>query len=64
MLEIRFDTKGAGEGKTSITTSAVVDQTAGEATAFALNLDNFECPFDLLLNLIATHKLDISEVAL
>ena len=37
----------------------------GEATpAFAVHLDNFEGPFDLLLSLIAKHKLDITEVAL
>src|ERR1044072_68708 len=35
-----------------------------EAPAFALKLDNFEGPFDLLLSLIAKHKLDITEVAL
>lgn len=33
-------------------------------TGFALRLDNFEGPFDLLLSLIAKHKLDITEVAL
>jgi segregation and condensation protein A len=32
--------------------------------AFSLRLENFEGPFDLLLNLIAKHKLDITEVAL
>src|SRR6476620_6232551 len=38
---------------------------AGEETpAFALHLDNFEGPFDLLLNLIAKHKMDITEVSL
>jgi segregation and condensation protein A len=31
---------------------------------FSLCLDNFEGPFDLLLSLIAKHKLDITEVAL
>ncbi|MDP3892890.1 ScpA family protein [Nocardioides sp.] len=31
---------------------------------FEVRLDNFEGPFDLLLNLIAKHKLDITEVAL
>nr|WP_202388496.1 segregation/condensation protein A [Nocardioides flavescens] len=36
----------------------------GETPAFSLHLDNFEGPFDLLLNLIAKHKLDITEVAL
>ncbi len=34
------------------------------APAFELHLDNFEGPFDLLLSLIAKHKLDITEVAL
>jgi segregation and condensation protein A len=34
------------------------------APAFAVRLDNFEGPFDLLLSLIAKHKLDITEVAL
>ena len=36
----------------------------GETPAFAVRLDNFEGPFDLLLSLIAKHKLDITEVAL
>ncbi|HEY1134719.1 MAG TPA: segregation/condensation protein A [Nocardioides sp.] len=37
---------------------------ASGAPAFAVRLDNFEGPFDLLLNLIAKHKLDVTEVAL
>ena len=42
------------------------DQGAVEqpGAGFAVRLDNFEGPFDLLLNLIAKHKLDITEVAL
>ena len=32
--------------------------------AFHVRLDNFEGPFDLLLQLIARHKLDVTEVAL
>jgi len=32
--------------------------------AFAVRLDNFEGPFDLLLSLIGRHKLDVTEVAL
>lgn len=36
----------------------------GEAPGFSLRLDNFEGPFDLLLSLVAKHKLDITEVAL
>ncbi|WP_441249632.1 segregation and condensation protein A [Kitasatospora sp. McL0602] len=31
---------------------------------FSVRLDNFEGPFDLLLGLIAKHKLDVTEVAL
>ncbi|MFF4008793.1 segregation/condensation protein A [Streptomyces sp. NPDC001717] len=41
---------------------------AGEPAAgdgrFTLRLDNFEGPFDLLLQLISRHKLDVTEVAL
>jgi segregation and condensation protein A len=47
-----------------ITTAAPAEPTATEAPAFEVRLDNFEGPFDLLLNLIAKHKLDITEVAL
>ena len=42
-------------------------EAAEEAAAsggFAVRLDNFEGPFDLLLSLISKHKLDITEVAL
>ena len=35
-----------------------------DTEVFAVSLDNFEGPFDLLLSLIAKHKLDITEVAL
>ena len=37
---------------------------APASTAFAVHLDNFEGPFDLLLSLIAKHKLDVTEIAL
>jgi segregation and condensation protein A len=33
-------------------------------SGFAVSLDNFEGPFDLLLQLIARHRLDITEVSL
>ena len=33
-------------------------------TGFAVNLGNFEGPFDLLLNLISKHQMDITEVSL
>lgn len=34
------------------------------SSPFAVRLDNFEGPFDLLLNLISKHKLDVTEIAL
>jgi len=42
------------------------EATAGDAptTGFAVTLDNFEGPFDLLLSLISKHKMDVTEVAL
>ena len=36
----------------------------GRAGGFAVRLDNFEGPFDLLLGLISKHKLDVTEIAL
>ncbi|MBL8930977.1 MAG: segregation/condensation protein A [Kineosporiaceae bacterium] len=36
----------------------------GRGSAFEVHLDNFEGPFDLLLGLIAKHKLDVTEIAL
>ncbi|MCW2797467.1 segregation/condensation protein A [Nocardioides sp.] len=41
-----------------------VGEARGETPVFALHLDNFEGPFDLLLSLISKHKLDITEVSL
>ena len=40
------------------------EQTAGGFGQVRVHLGNFEGPFDLLLQLIAKHKLDITEVAL
>jgi segregation and condensation protein A len=49
-------------------TLSVPPDPAAEAVAqgkgFSVHLDNFEGPFDLLLQLISKHKLDITEVAL
>ena len=44
--------------------SDLAPEPGGETPAFAVRLANFEGPFDLLLGLIAKHKLDITEVAL
>ncbi|PWU57075.1 segregation/condensation protein A [Micromonospora globispora] len=38
--------------------------TAEETSGFTVRLDNFTGPFDLLLQLIGKHKLDVTEVAL
>ncbi|MDT0345531.1 segregation and condensation protein A [Streptomyces litchfieldiae] len=52
----------SGDGETA------PDETAGEETGddgrFKVVLENFEGPFDLLLQLISRHKLDVTEVAL
>jgi segregation and condensation protein A len=45
-------------------TGTVEPETDGTSAGFVVTLDNFEGPFDLLLSLIAKHKLDITEVAL
>jgi segregation and condensation protein A len=37
---------------------------SGRSEAFLVELDNFSGPFDLLLSLIAKHKMDVTEVAL
>ena len=51
--------EGAGAGAAG---DAVGEDTP--AAPFLLRLDNFEGPFDLLLQLISKHRLDITEVAL
>jgi segregation and condensation protein A len=38
--------------------------TDGRVAGFSLHLNNFDGPFDLLLQLISRHKMDITEVAL
>ncbi|MFF7227588.1 segregation/condensation protein A [Streptomyces sioyaensis] len=43
---------------------AAGDVDSGGEGTFTLRLDNFEGPFDLLLQLISKHKLDVTEVAL
>ena len=41
-----------------------VVETPGASQAFQVHLDNFDGPFDLLLQLISRHKMDITEIAL
>lgn len=44
--------------------SVAPDPATDAAPAFAVHLDNFDGPFDLLLQLIAKHQLDITDVSL
>jgi segregation and condensation protein A len=46
------------------TTAELAPEPGAQAPGFAVRLTNFEGPFDLLLSLIAKHKLDITEIAL
>jgi segregation and condensation protein A len=53
-----------GRGRTGqVTGDDLTGQSPG-TSRFEVHLDNFEGPFDLLLSLIAKHKLDVTEVAL
>lgn len=45
-------------------TGVPVSDDAPARGGFAVHLDNFEGPFDLLLSLISKHKLDVTEVSL
>jgi segregation and condensation protein A len=49
---------------TVVTPGRLEDPAVDPAPEFAVRLDNFEGPFDLLLSLISKHKLDITEVSL
>lgn len=42
----------------------VMDETAVSDVGFRVSLSNFDGPFDLLLNLISKHEMDITEVSL
>ncbi|MGW2394701.1 segregation/condensation protein A [Streptomyces lydicamycinicus] len=57
----------SGEGAESADGSESAENpehSEGTDGRFTLHLDNFEGPFDLLLQLISKHKLDVTEVAL
>ncbi len=54
----------AGLASSEVGADARGDAGPDVTAAFAVHLDNFEGPFDLLLQLISRHKLDITEVSL
>ncbi len=58
--DVTADDVPAGRG----TSHPAMGSSSAPSPAFAVRLENFEGPFDLLLSLIAKHKLDITEVAL
>ena len=52
------------EGGIEDADNSVVAATTDSPAAFSVHLTNFEGPFDLLLQLISRHKMDVTEVAL
>ncbi|MGW6709390.1 segregation/condensation protein A [Streptomyces sp. NPDC054956] len=55
---------GGAEGPVAASGASVPAPEGAGDGRFTLRLDNFEGPFDLLLQLISRHKLDVTEVAL
>ncbi|MGH1563326.1 segregation and condensation protein A [Mumia sp. DW29H23] len=53
-----------GAGVDEAPGGAVTSEGEGQPGGFVVHLDAYEGPFDLLLQLIAKHKLDITEIAL
>jgi segregation and condensation protein A len=62
MTDLAVDPVGIVHDRTDGVTGVEVEESG--AGAFAVRLDNFEGPFDLLLSLISKHKMDVTEVAL
>lgn len=58
------ETGGQVSGETGREAGSGASGETGGDGKFTLRLDNFEGPFDLLLQLISKHKLDVTEVAL
>ena len=54
----------APEAGTTEAATPEAGATEAEEQGFRVKLANFEGPFDLLLNLISQHRLDVTEVAL
>jgi segregation and condensation protein A len=52
------------EGAIEETQTEVLSSNSDTQAAFSVHLSNFEGPFDLLLQLISRHKMDVTEVAL
>ncbi|GAA1523155.1 segregation and condensation protein A [Microbacterium ginsengiterrae] len=55
---------GASAAETGDPITPAVDESAETGDGFRVSLTNFDGPFDLLLNLISKHEMDITEVSL
>jgi len=58
------ETLGSIQSDNQSPTPIVGATTAGRIAGFSVSLKNFDGPFDLLLQLISRHKMDITEVAI
>ncbi|OAA28620.1 condensin subunit ScpA [Frankia sp. EI5c] len=57
-------TRAAQDGGGAEDAGAAITARGGRTEPFVVELDNFSGPFDLLLSLIAKHRMDVTEVAL
>ncbi|MEU9417867.1 segregation/condensation protein A [Streptomyces sp. NPDC048272] len=64
LVEASVEAPVETSAETSVGASAVAPPADAGDGRFTLRLANFEGPFDLLLQLISRHKLDVTEVAL
>jgi len=62
--ELSSETLGSIQSDNQSPTPIVGATTAGRIAGFSVSLKNFDGPFDLLLQLISRHKMDITEVAI
>jgi segregation and condensation protein A len=58
------DTEIDTQGQSAALSTALAKEEVEIGAGFSVHLDNFDGPFDLLLQLISRHKMDITEVSL
>ena len=59
-----MDTEIDTQGQSAALSTALAKEEVEIGAGFSVHLDNFDGPFDLLLQLISRHKMDITEVSL
>ncbi len=62
--ELSSETLGFASGESTPQTATISAAPAGRIAGFSVSLKNFDGPFDLLLQLISRHKMDVTEVAI